>query len=252
MKVLILAAGYAVRLKSLASDTPKPLLKIGKKPIIDMILDKIDALKDKVEGVHVITNEKFFEKFADWFKAAERPFEIVLMNDGSCSNETRLGAIRDMEMAIVDGKIESDLLVVAGDNLFEFRLDDFLDFAKARSGKIVVAFHDIASLESAKRFGVAKLDDKFRVVDFEEKPQKPRATLISTGIYYFPKDKLGLISEYTKATSKSDAPGNYIKWLSEKGEVYGFVFKEDWYDIGDIHSYEEADNRYKKMEGNDR
>ncbi len=166
MKVLILAAGYAVRMQPLTSNMPKPLLEIGGRPIIDRILDKIEALKEDVEAVCIITNEKFFEKFLHWFKSAHRKLEIMLMNDGSRSNETRLGAVRDMEMAILDGRIESDLLIIAGDNLFEFALKDFLDFARTKDGKVVVAFHDIADLVAAKRFGVVKLYKYCKGFDF--------------------------------------------------------------------------------------
>ncbi len=246
MDVLILAAGYAVRLRPLTLNTPKPLLDIGGRKLLDRILDKLIPLKNEIKSIYIITNEKFFEKFEEWFKGCGVPIEIMLINDGSCSNETRLGAIKDLEMAVAAGNIEGDLLVIAGDNLFDFDLKDFLSFVWAMPDKVIVALHDIGDLAAAARFGVAKINDKFRIVDFEEKPAKPKSTLISTGIYYFPKETVRLISDYIKSGRKGqDAPGHYIKWLSSKGEVYGFVFDEDWYDIGDIASYEEADRKYK-------
>ena len=246
MKVLILAAGYAVRLQPLTLSTPKPLLEIGGKKLLDRIFDKVAALKERVEGVYIITNEKFFEKFQEWLKGCKIPFEIIIINDGSVSNETRLGAVKDMAMAIETAEIEGDLLVIAGDNLFDFDLKDLLSFAASHPDKVIVALHDIGDPESAKRFGVVAVDKGYRVVGFAEKPEKPKSTLISTGIYYFPKSRLGLIEEYMAKGGKLDAPGYYIKWLSEKEDVYGFVFDEGWYDIGDINSFEAADRRYKK------
>ena len=248
INVLILAAGYAVRLQPLTTNTPKSLLEIGGRILLDRILDRLIPAKDITGSIYIITNEKFFEKFEDWFKGCRAPFEVTLINDGSTSNETRLGAIKDIEMAVSTGGIEGDLLVIAGDNLFDFELKDFLDFSKKNPGKVVVALQDIRDLKAASRFGVAKVDSRSKIVDFEEKPAAPKSTLISTGIYYFPKEKAALIGDYINSGENTDAPGYYIKWLSSKDEVYGFVFDEGWYDIGDIASFEAANKRYNKEE----
>lgn len=247
MTVLILAAGYAVRLKDLTQDNPKPLLEIGKRKIIDRIVDKVAALKD-APFIYIITNAKFFERFNGWLKVSRHRDRISLINDGSTSNETRLGAIRDLEIAIEEKAVDDDLLVIAGDNLFDFDLDEFLKFASMKVDGVSVALHDIKDRIDAKRFGVVKVDEDRRVIDFEEKPAYPKSTLISTGIYYFPRDKLSFIKEYVKTSSKTDAPGHYIRWLSERDKVYGFIFSEDWYDIGDIGSYNKADKAYLEKE----
>lgn len=245
MKTLILAAGYAVRLKDLTRDNPKPLLEVGGRKIIDRILDKVAPLEG-AHSIYIVTNAKFFEKFREWLETSNHRAKISLINDGTASNETRLGAIRDMEVAIREKAINDDLLVIAGDNLFDFDLKEFVRFASARHDGISIAAHDIKDLDSARRFGVVKVDKHQKIVDFEEKPQKPKSALISTGVYYFPRDKLSYISEYTKSSDSLDAPGYYIRWLTEKGLVYGFTFSEGWYDIGDAESYKKADREYSK------
>jgi len=243
MDVLILAAGYAVRLQPLTLNTPKSLLEVAGKKIIDRIIDKLVPIKDAVGTAFVVSNEKHFQQFKEWLDARQAPFEIMLINDGSTTNENRLGAIRDMALAIDAGGIAGDLLVIAGDNLFEFDLTAFLVFASSRPDKVVTAFRDIGDLRAATRYGVAKVDRAGKVVAFEEKPAHPESTLISTGIYYFPKGTVGLVKEYLRSGAVLDAPGNLINWLVSRGEVSGFVFDEDWFDIGDPDSYEEANRR---------
>ncbi len=247
MKVLILAAGYAVRLQNLTSDTPKSLLNIGKKKIIDRILEKVKGIEN-IDNIYIITNDKFFGKFDSWLKNSKYHSGISLINDGSTRNENRLGAVKDLELAIKKEGIEEDLLVIAGDNLFEFKLGKFIEFALSRIDGTSVALHDIKDHKSASRFGVVKVDEDNRVVDFEEKPENPKSTLISTGIYYFPKDKLSLIEKYFRSSDRTDAPGYCISWLSKMDKVYGFVFDEDWYDIGDLDSYRKANSEYLKKE----
>ena len=248
MKVLILAAGYAVRLGELTKDTPKPLLSINNRRIIDRIIDKVKAVKG-VDDIYVVTNNKFFGKFNDWLKDIPLKRNIYLINDGTDSNETRLGAIRDMYLGIEEKKIDDDLLVIAGDNLFDFDMKEFIAFAKKHEDCISVALHDIKEIALARNFGVLKIDKDDKVVDFEEKPEHPKSSLISTGIYYFPKNKLALIREYVKMQDKKlDAPGYYISWVSKNYAVYGFTFTEDWYDIGNIESYEKADREYSEKE----
>ena len=247
MKVIILAAGYAVRLNPLTLNTPKPLLKIGNVTIIDRILKKLSGIND-IDSIKVVSNAKFFHSFEKWLDTSKGDEKISIINDGSTTNDNRLGAINDLEFVILKESIDDDIFVVAGDNLFDFDIEDFLSFAGKRSDGVSVALHDIKNIGSAKNFGVVEVDKNGMVVDFEEKPEKPKSTLVSTGIYYFPKNKLSFIKEYVKMQNKLDAPGYYISWLSKKDKVYGFTFIEDWYDIGNIESYKKADTEYLKKE----
>lgn len=247
MKVLVLAAGYAVRLKEIAQDTPKPLLEINRKKILDRIVGKVLNIKG-VDAIYIITNAKFFEKFQAWANGSADKNKIAVINDGTVSNETRLGAIKDIALAIEKKSIDEDLLIVAGDNLFDFNLSDFLKFARTHSDGISVALHDIKDHVLARNFGVVAIDTEDRIVDFEEKPENPKSTLISTGIYYFPKAKIALLKNYVKDANKLDAPGYYIDWHSRNDKAYGFGFKEDWYDIGSVESYKKADREYKEKE----
>ncbi|MDP3730336.1 MAG: nucleotidyltransferase family protein [Candidatus Omnitrophota bacterium] len=248
MKLLVLAAGYAVRLQPLTSNTPKPLLSVGGVPIIDRILAKTASLKN-VDAVHVVSNHKFFRNFVEWKSARKDTSRIFLIDDGTMTNDSRLGAIRDMDLAVREGSIDDDLLVIAGDNLFDLDLTAFLKFAKGHNDGVSVALYDVGSIEAAKKFGVVRIDKNGLVTDFEEKPQSPNSTLISTGIYFFPKKKVPGLGEYVDLEgAKLDAPGYYIRWLSVNDKVYGFPFSEKWYDIGDLESYKRADEEYKKKE----
>lgn len=248
MKALILAAGYAVRLQPLTLNTPKPLLEVGGKKIIDRIIDKISGLKG-LDEISIVTNHRFYQNFIQWLESSSHKKKISLIDDGTLTNETRLGAIRDMELAIKKRSIDDDLLVIAGDNLFEVDMRLFMDFAVSKKDSASVALHDVGSLEAAKRYGVVSIDKEGKVVEFEEKPPEPKSTLISTGIYYFPKAHVRDISRYLKTEgTKNDAPGYYIKWLSINSKVCGFSFSQKWYDIGDIESYRKADEEYTKKE----
>ena len=246
MKLLILVAGYAVRLQPLTLNTPKPLLPVGGKKMIDRIIDKTASIKS-IDAIHVVSNHKFFQNFVEWRSSHKDGPKILLVDDGTQTNDTRLGAIRDMELGIRKGSIEDDLLVIAGDNLFDLDLNVFLKFSKDHNDGVSVALYDVGSLEAAKKFGVVRIDDNGKVAEFEEKPQNPKSTLISTGIYYFPKEKLASLSKYVNSQSvKLDAPGYYIGWLSANDVVYGFPFSDKWYDIGDLQSYRKADEEYTK------
>ncbi len=248
MTLIILAAGYAVRLQPLTLDTSKSLLPIGGKSMIARILEHVLKVKG-ISSIYIITNSKFFKNFSDWLKASKHEKKISLICDGTTSNENRLGAIKDLEFVIKEESIAGDILVVAGDNLFEFDLNSFLKFAAKKDG-VSIAVHDIGSIELARNFGVVKIDADNRVIDFEEKPEKPKSSLISTGIYYFPKDKVAFINEYVKMQNKLDAPGNRLGWLAKRDKVYGFAFSEDRYDIGNMESYRKADEEYLKKEKN--
>jgi len=243
MTVLILAAGYATRLYPLTLNKPKPLLPVGGKPILEHIFERIGRL-GRVNRCFIVTNQKFFGNFKEWAEKYEFKAPIEVINDETTTNENRLGAIRDIEFVIKKKNIDDGLLVIGGDNLFEFDLKAFTEFAKAREPNSSLALFDIKDIQKANIYGVAKIDSSGKVVDFKEKSTAPESTLIATCVYYFPKEKLKLIPEYISLGNGHDAPGNYIKWLSEKGEMYGFVFKEAWYDIGDLESLKEANRKY--------
>jgi glucose-1-phosphate thymidylyltransferase len=247
MKVIILAAGYAVRLQPLTLNTPKPLLAVGQKTILDRIFDKIGAVKGW-DAAYIVTNARFSGNFDAWRLASKYRDKVTVINDGTTTNENRLGAIKDLEIVVKGRAIADDVLVVAGDNLFDFDLGKFIDFARARQDGVSVALYDVGSKELAKNYGIVNLDGDQRVVDFEEKPKEPKSTLASTGLYYFPKNKLSFIEKYVTMQNKLDAPGYYIGWLSRTDKVYGLKFLEDWYDIGSIESYKKADKEYTEKE----
>lgn len=242
MKALILAAGYATRLYPLTEHAPKPLLKVGDKTIIEHILSKLEAVKD-LDQVYVVTNDKFYPAFAAWAKTIKSPLKIKLLNDNTKNNEDRLGAVGDIHFVIQQEKIKDDLLVIAGDNLFGFSLDTFVEFFNRKKNS-VVAFHDLKDKEKVKgKYGVG-IVKAGKVIDFEEKPVKPKSSLTSTACYVFKKHDLLHLQTLIK-TEKSDAPGNLIKYLAQRSEVHGFIFDEHWFDIGTFESLEEAKKVYQ-------
>ena len=239
MKALILAAGYATRLYPLTKSYPKPLLAVGNKPLINYILEKLVAAGG-IEEIIVVTNSKFIARFRKWSKPIKTKVRLTIVDDLTKSLKGRLGAIGDMYFAIQKMQIRSDLLVIGGDNLFDAGLSGFLAFTKTKAGHPVIGAYDIKDKQEAVNYGVLKLDRQGRVVDFQEKPACPQSTLVAMCLYYFPKNKLGLVGEYLRAGNKRDATGFYIDWLRKKEKVYGFVFPGNWHDIGDHKFYQQA------------
>ncbi len=242
MDVVILAAGYATRLYPLTENTPKPLLKVGNKTIIEHILSKLEAVKEASQ-VYIVTNDKFYPIFNSWINNIRTPLQIKILNDSTKSNEDRLGAIGDIHFVVDNEKINDDILVIAGDNLFGFTLPRFVEFFNQTKSSIV-AFHDLKYPEKVKeKYGVGILQGS-KVIDFEEKPVNPKSSLASTACYLFKKEDLKHIAALIK-TQKADAPGNLITYLAQVSEVHGFVFDEHWFDIGTFESLQEAKEAYQ-------
>ncbi len=245
MKALILAAGYATRLYPLTREYPKSLLPVKGSPIIDHIIDRL-ALVDEVDEFIVITNNKFFRQFKVWQGKHRLKKKISIVNDLTRDNPRRLGAIGDMDFALDKKCIKEDLLVIGGDNLFNGCVNRFLNFARKFPGCPVIGVYDIKVMSQASKYGVIKLDKSKRVVDFQEKPDKPKSTLVAMCLYYFPKRRLGLIKEYLNAKArKDDAMGFYIDWLCNRVPVYGYAFSGKWFDIGDHKFYNTARKSFK-------
>ncbi len=240
MKALILAAGYATRLYPLTKDRPKPLLLVGKKTIMDYLIQKLENIPE-IDTIHIVTNEKFYGVFECWLKTCKSKKKIVIDNDGSTTNDNRLGAIGDIKLVLDKRQLFDDMVVLAGDNMFDWELKAFTDFAKEKPGSFALGAYDIGDKsKAANTYGVVKVDVNGDLEDFLEKPSDPPTSLIATGIYYFPQDKLSLIAQYLKFGNEKDAPGHFIQWTSKDNEVRCYVFRGIWYDIGDLESYRKA------------
>ncbi|MEW5895675.1 MAG: nucleotidyltransferase family protein [Candidatus Omnitrophota bacterium] len=244
MKVLILAAGYGTRLYPIVKNTPKPLLDIGGKSLIDHLLDKVKTAGGLSEVI-VVTNDKFYGLFHLWAKKKDFCAPVTVINDGTSSPEDRLGSVGDIEFVLNNYVIDDDLLVLGGDNLFDYTLDDYVAFARKNNPSVTIGLYDIHSLKDAARFGVVEIYDNGRIRTFEEKPMRPKSSLIAMCSYYFPQRSLDLIHEYMRTNRHTDKAGDYIQWLVGKADVYGFEFKGTWYDIGSIESLKEARSKFK-------
>jgi glucose-1-phosphate thymidylyltransferase len=244
VKALILAAGYATRLRPLTDAHAKELLPVGGRPIVDWILEKLAEVED-VDGVHLVTNSRKAPMFHRW--AQER--DLTIHDDGTTSNETRLGAIGDMRLVVDRASLDDDLLVIAGDNLFEFSLGHFVEFWRGKGVASAVAVRDVGSLELASRYGIVDVAENDRLVAFVEKPSHPPSTLAATATYIFHREHLRLIARYLEDGNPPDQPGNFVGWLQCREPVYAFRFGESWFDIGDAEQLLVADNRFRARLG---
>ena len=247
MKALILAAGYATRLYPLTEKLPKCLLKVGSDTLLDRLIRKLEDVAELTD-ILVVTNALFYGQLSEWQKKTKCRLPLKVTQDGTRSNEERLGAIGDLDLAIDREKIQSDVLMLAGDNLFDQDLNEFTEFSRQRPDSISVAVYDLGDPKlAAGKFGVLELAADSKVTGMEEKPKKPKTALIGVGVYFFPKCSLALVREYLGQPAAQDAPGHFVRWLHEKGiGIFGFRFRGMWYDIGDLNALKEANLIFNK------
>ncbi len=238
MKCVLLAAGFATRLYPLTLHTPKPLLEVGGKTILDRLMEKLEEIPS-LDEVILVSNGKFFSNFIQWAANYATSRKITVLNDGAMDNDQRLGAVADLEFAIRVRNIEEDTLVLAGDNLFDFSLKAFVDFFHSK-GADCVTTHIVEDPEQLKRTGVILINPEGKVLEFEEKPKHPKSTLAVPPIYLYRQDTLPLFKTYLEEGNNPDAPGNFIPWLLQRKEVYAYFFQGKRYDIGTPASLEEA------------
>lgn len=243
IEALVLAAGYGTRLQPLTEDTPKPLLKVAGKLMVEHIISKIEGLN--VGRIYLVTNGKFYQNFSDWLHNFDAKTPIEIINDGTNSNEDRLGALGDVQLVIKSKNIIEDIVVIAGDNLFEVSLLEIANIFHKRKNNVIV-LHDVKDKELAKHYGVVEVEENI-VVDFEEKPVSPKSTLVSTGIYFFPKRTLSFIEKYISQGNNPDRAGDFIKWLHKREKVYAYITDKKWYDIGSIEQLEKANRYYREF-----
>lgn len=242
MNVLILAAGYATRLYPLTLNKAKPLLEVAGKPIIERVADNL-APASGLETTYIVTNDKFaadFHAWADAYQDRHPHFKFKIINDGSTSDDDKLGAIGDINLVLAreSDVSKSGLIVVAGDNLFSEPLGDFVEVAK--NSEATVAVYDVGSLEEIKKYGNITVDREGIITHFEEKPEKPKSTLAAIALYYYSRDVLPLFTTYVAAGNNPDQPGRFVQWLYTRKSVKTFQIKGKWLDIGSKETLEEA------------
>ena len=243
LKAIILAAGYATRLRPLTDRVPKQLLPVGGRPLVDWILAKVR--ETEADEIHLVTNARFAVDFARWAEGSE----VRVHDDGTTSNDDRLGAIGDIRFVIEQAGLDDDLLVIAGDNLFDFSLADYVAYWRAKEGGSCLAVYDVGDIELAKLYGVVEVDEHDRVIGFVEKPAAPASTLAATAAYLYTREHARLIGRYLEDGNAPDQPGNFVAWLHTRAPVYAYRFAGDWHDVGDPDQLLAADNRLRAQVG---
>lgn len=246
MKIIVLAAGYATRLYPLTLNQPKPLLPVADKPMIDHVLDRLSPI-GQMDQVYVVTNAKFTPHFESWARQSQpnRPkIELKVINDGSTTEENRLGAIGDLHLVLSKERVDDDVIVVAGDNLFSVDLTEFGSVCRSRQAPVLGVF-DVKTREAAKKYGVVDVDAAGALRAFEEKPSVPATSLIGIALYYYPQTILPMIDQYIREKNNPDQPGRLIQWLYPKTPVYTWPVPGMWFDIGSKETLEEADRVFR-------
>ncbi len=245
----MLAAGYATRLRPLTDTTPKMLLPLAGRPMLDYLIDRIEAV-DEIDEIHLVTNARFARDLGGWAVQRSGRRAVGVWNDGTSSNEDRLGAIGDVRFVLDEADIRGeDVVVLAADNLFEFDLGDFISFWRSKGDGSALCVHDIGDRELAKQYGIVELDADERVTYFEEKPAEPPTTLAATAVYAYRAEDIALVDEYLAEGNSPDQPGRFVVWLYRRLPVYGYRFDGEWLDIGDPHQLLDADNRMRTRLG---
>ncbi|WP_132057490.1 sugar phosphate nucleotidyltransferase [Halorussus amylolyticus] len=236
MKAVVLAGGYATRLWPITKHRPKMFLPVGDSTVIDQIFAELEA-DDRIDEVFVSTNERFAEDFRDHLAASEFDKPTLTVEDTTEEDE-KFGVVGALAQLFDRENVTDDTLVIAGDNLISFGVSDFIDFFETKDSPTLAAY-DVGSRERAKSYGLVELDDD-EVVDFQEKPDDPKSTLVSIACYAYTAETIPLLDEYLESGNNPDEPGWFVQWLQSRESVYAYTFDEAWFDIGTPESYLEA------------
>lgn len=240
MKCLILAAGYATRLYPLTENFPKPLLEVQGKTILDWLIEDIEK-SGLIDEYVVISNHKFAKHFERW---ADGKDKITVVDDGTDSNETRLGAVKDIQFAIDKHHLDDEMLVIAGDNLLDFSLTTFIKYAKEKNASCIMRYFE-PSEERLHKCGVVTIDDSDKILNMVEKPAEPESHWCCPPFYFYTREDAKMIQKGIDAGCGTDAPGSYIAWLSTQVPVYAMEMPGSRYDIGNLESYRKVQEEYQ-------
>jgi len=240
VKALVLAAGYATRLYPLTLHRPKALLEVGGRPMLDHVLERLEEMG--VDETIVVTNAKFTPHFEEWATGKQR---VRIVNDGTTSNDDRLGAIGDTGFVLDQTGLDDDLVVVAGDNLFGEDVSGFAAYGQEVDAP-VLAVHDVGDLSLMSEYNQIEIDEQGRITFFEEKPENARSTLAGVALYFYPRHTLPLIRQYLAEDNNPDQPGRLIEWLYPRTSVYTWRLPGQWYDIGSAETLQEADRIFSQ------
>lgn len=240
MKCLILAAGYATRLYPLTENFPKPLLTVGEKTILDWLVDDIDEA-GFVDEYIVISNHKYAHHFNEWAKTKKQ--KVTVVDDGTSSNETRLGAVKDIAFAIEALALDDDMLVIAGDNVLDFSLTKFISYARQKNASCVMRYFE-PEFSKLLKCGVVTVDEDDRISEMTEKSPTPATHCCCPPFYYYTKEDARLVPAGIEQGCGTDAPGSFIAWLCTQTQVYAMEMPGKRYDIGNLESYEKVQKEY--------
>lgn len=247
MDCIILAGGFARRLLPLTENTPKPLLPVGGRPILAYTADKLKAL-DGLGKTYITTNRRFWHHFRDFIDAECGDLRCELFMEDAEDEGQKLGSVGALHHLAAQTGMRGDCLVIGGDNLFDFSLNDLVAYHR-KVGASVVALYDVGSKRKASLYGIAKLDTDGRILEFVEKPADPPSALASTACYLFTGEAMRSLAVYIGEGNSPDAAGHFVAWLCKRHPVFGYPFKGYWFDIGSRDSYAEADEHFWKLRG---
>ena len=240
MKCIVLAAGYATRLYPLTENFPKPLLKVGEKSIVDWLIDDIRT-SGEVDQFIVISNHKFAHHFTEW---AAGKADVAVVDDGTSTNETRLGAVRDMQFAIDALRLNDDLLVIAGDNVLDFSLCRFITYAGEKKTSCTMRYWE-EDEKKLRKAGVAEINEDEAILSFEEKPEKPKTNWCTPPFYIYTAEDAGKIKDAIADGCGTDAPGSLVGWMCRHSTIHSMEMPGKRYDIGDLESYRAVQEGYE-------
>lgn len=247
MKAIVLAAGYATRLYPLTHKTPKPLLPVAGRPMIEYVLEALAPIR-AIQHIYLVVNQKFLRDFKVWaadYRMHRATHRFSLVNDGSLDETDKLGAIGDLHFTLERKKIDDDVIVVAGDNLFSETLSGFGKFCRSKKGP-VLGVYDVRNLEDIKRYSSIEVGNHGEITFFQEKPSNPKSTLTAVALYFYPKSSIPLIRQYVAEGNNPDQPGRLVQWMYPRVPFYTWKVPGTWHDIGSKETLQDANEIFAR------